>query len=74
MADGIKELQQRMLDMEKELEMKEARNKQVTKEVCWLLLCSACHGIDLQNTHSVPLHHSLESIILAVLADFHMLG
>ena len=34
MADGIKELQQRLLDMEKELEMKEARNKQVTKEVC----------------------------------------
>jgi hypothetical protein len=33
MADGIRELQQRLLDMEKELEMKEAMHKQVTREV-----------------------------------------
>lgn len=39
MADGIKELQQRLLDMEKELEMKEAKNKQVTKEACPVLAC-----------------------------------
>lgn len=43
MADGIKELQQRMLDMEKELEMKEAMNKQVTKEVRPLLFNSTVH-------------------------------
>jgi hypothetical protein len=33
MEDGIRELQQRLLDQEKELEMKEAMHKQVTREV-----------------------------------------
>lgn len=39
MADEIKELQQKYLDMEKELEMTAAKNKQVTKEVCPVLSC-----------------------------------